>query len=157
MHRRLGLAWTALLSLFTVLLVACGTTQLPEAPPTGPLAASNVSVNTTGNGQATVSQSSVTFTVDNSGTLVVHLMLTSTASTAETVAVRGSLFDQNGKTIGDVTGGTINLDPGAGQQTELTGPAPNGTISSVTFEVTTEAAPTPTAATPSGVLGTPAA
>jgi archaellum component FlaG (FlaF/FlaG flagellin family) len=131
---------------FIGLVAACGSTiQIPQAPVTGPLSASPLAVTTTGNAAASIDPRSVTFGIDGSGSLVAHLTVTSAAPNNETVTIRGSLLDSTGKPIGDVTGGAINLNPGSSQQVELTGPAPNGTIVSVTFEISTQPAPTATA------------
>ena len=129
-----------------LLATGCGsTTKLPQAPAGGALTASTVSVTVTGNAQATVGRP-VTFMIDDAGTLVTKAQVTSTGGSSESVEITGTLFDAGGKPIGDVSGGAINLSPGASQLVEMTGPAPVGTISSVTFEVTTQRSPTPTTA-----------
>jgi hypothetical protein len=159
MQRRAGrLGGACALVVFGAALAACGsTTQLPEAPATGALAASPLPVTQTGNAAARIDPKSVTLHLDNTGGLVVHVSATSTAADAETIMVRGSLLSANGTPVGDVTGGAIDIAPGATVQLELTGPAPNGTVASATFEVSTAASPPSSAATPSGALGTPSA
>jgi hypothetical protein len=134
-----------------LMLAACGSTQkLPEATSGGALTTSDVDshINQTGDAPATIDQSSVTFKVDDSGSLVVRLRLMSSASSPATFAVRGSLYDSGGNIIGDATGGEVNVDPGATASIELNGPPPHGTIASATFEVTSISAPTPTPPTP---------
>jgi len=137
-------------------VVACGdTTRLPEAPATGALTAPPVRIDQTGNAAARINGSTVTFQLDDSGSLVVHVTVRSTAQNAQTLAIRASLFDSSDNIVGDATGGTVNVGPGVSLPVELTGPAPNGTIASARFELTTQAAPTPTSATPPAGLGTP--
>jgi hypothetical protein len=153
-----GRAWLegiGIAALVLCALAACGSqTRLQEAPARGPLAASKVAVTTTGNAPATVDQSSVTFGLDDSGALVVHLHLTSRASTSESVSIRASLFSSTGALIGDATGGAVNVARGATVTVELNGPAPDGTISSATIELTAQASPTPTHTSP-GAISTP--
>lgn len=152
-----GPAVALLLTVTAAVLVGCGsTTKLPEAPATGPLTSGSVQIKQTGNAAAQVDPASVTFQIDNSGSLVVRLRVTSNAGRPQTLAVRASLFDSSGGIIGDATGGDIGLPPGAPASFELNGPAPAGTIAAATFEMTAQASPTPTAATPGSQLGTPA-
>jgi len=125
-------------------LGACGSTQIPEAPATSPLTSGTVGFSQTGNAQAQIQQDSITYRVDDSGSLVVHLSLTSNASAAQSLAVRASLYDNSGAVIGDATGGQVQVAPGSTVQLQLNGPAPQGTISSAVFEVTATSSPTPT-------------
>jgi hypothetical protein len=137
-------------------IAACGsTTRLPEAPSTGALTATSVQVRQTGNAPAQVDPTSATFQLDTSGSLVMHITVTSTASGPVTIAARASLYDSGGKLIGDAAGGDVNLAANAPTVLQLNGPAPNGTIAAATVEVTSQASPTPTAATPQSQLGTP--
>jgi hypothetical protein len=146
MERARGFSLLMLGGLVAVLLAACGSTeQLPEAVSTSPLTNGTPAVNQTGSPDATIDQSSVTYKIDNAGILVVKLKLTSAAAEPQTIAVRGSLFNASGLIIGDVTGGAVKVDPSSTQDLQLTGNAPSGIIASVTFEVTTQASPTPTA------------
>ncbi len=139
--RRSGIACVAALLLAT--LAACGdTTTLPQVPSTGPFTTSPVTVTQQSNGDATVDTSSVTFKLDDSRSLVVHLSIHSTAPSVIAVSIRGSLYDPHHALIGDVTGGQINVQPGSAAAVQLNGPTPLGTIASATFELTTK--PTPT-------------
>lgn len=127
-------------------VAACGdTVKLPEAATSGALTAATVQVHVTGNAPAHVDPTSVSFQLDGSGALVVHLTVTSGTSRSQTVAVTASLEDSGGTAVGDATGGAVNVVPNAPTPIELTGQAPSGTIASVVFEVTSVASPTPTA------------
>jgi len=143
----------------TLLLAAAGcgnSTQLPEAPSSGGLTSGKVALSQTGNGAALVDQTTVAFSLDTSGSLVVRFNLISKAVTAQTITVRATLYDSRLSIIGDAQGGQINVPAGATVPVELNGPAPNGTIASALFEVTALSAPTPTVnGTPTP--GTPAA
>jgi len=122
-------------------LAACGTTiQLPEAPGATPFKAATVPITQTGDAPATVDKDSVTYTSDNAGSLVIHLTLTSNASTAQTIAVQATLFDPTGLIVGNASGGQIMVAPGATTAVQLNGQTPHGTITSATFEVTAVAA-----------------
>jgi hypothetical protein len=79
---------------------------------------------------------SVSYRLDGSGTLVVHLGVTSNASDKQTITARASLFDSRGSLIGDATGGQIGVSPGSTVTLQLNGPKPNGEIASATFEFT---------------------
>jgi hypothetical protein len=85
--------------------------------------------------------SSVTYMLDNAGSLVVHLSLKSSASTAQTFAVQATLFDANGLIVGNASGGQVMVAPGATTPVQLNGQTPHGTIASARFEVTSVAAP----------------
>ena len=124
---------------------ACGSdVKLPEAPHTSPLKASTVPITQTGSGLATIDPSSITYSLDAAGSLVVKLSLTSTAAGTQTFAIRGSLYNDEGSIIDDVTGGSVNVAPGSTTRVVLNGIPPDGTISSARYEVTGTAAPTPT-------------
>jgi hypothetical protein len=130
------------LAVVAAALAACGTTiQLPQVPGSTPLTAAAVAVNQTGDAPATVDKSSVTYMLDNAGSLVVHLSLTSTATTAQTFAVQATFLDQSGTIVGNASGGQIMVAPGASTPVQLNGQTPNGTIASATIEVTAVAAP----------------
>ena len=145
MERAQGFSLLMLGSLVAVLLAACGSSeQLPEAVSSSPLTSGTPTVKQTGSADATIDPSSVTYKIDNAGILVVKLKLTSASADPQTIAVRGSLYNASGVIIGDVSGGAVMVDPGSTQDVELTGNAPSGTIASATFEVNTQAAPTPT-------------
>ena len=123
---------------------ACGSDiKLPEAPHTSPLKAATVPITQTGNGMATIDESSITYSLDGAGSLVVKLSLTSTAAGTQTFAIRGSLYNEDGTIIDDVTGGAVNVAPGSTTHVVLNGNAPEGTISSARYEVTGTSAPTP--------------
>ncbi|MDQ6856426.1 MAG: hypothetical protein M3Z57_05070 [Candidatus Dormibacteraeota bacterium] len=139
--RRLAPACAAAVLITT--LAACGDdTKLPQAPSTGPFQTSPVSITQQGNAAATIDQSSVTFKLDDSRSLVAHLTVRSTATSTIAVSIRGSLYDPHHALVGDVTGGQINIRAGSAAAVQLNGPAPLGTIASATFELT--AKPTPT-------------
>ena len=139
--RRLGPACPAVFLIAA--LAACGDdTTLPQAPSTAPFATSSVEITQQGNADATIDTSSVTFKLDDSRSLVVHLTMRSTATSTIAVSIRGSLYDPKHALVGDVTGGQINVPPGGTAAVQLNGPTPLGTIASATFELT--AKPTPT-------------
>ncbi len=140
LRRFLGPACVAVL---LAALSGCGDdTKLPQAPSASPFSTSSVSVGQQGNAAATIDTASVTFKLDDSRSLVAHLMVRSTAASTIAISIRGSLYDPHHALIGDVSGGQINVSPGSTTAVQLTGPAPLGTIASVTFELT--AKPTPT-------------
>ena len=123
-------------------LSGCGDdTKLPQAPSTSPFSTSSVSVSQQGNADAAIDTSSVTFKLDDSGSLVAHLSVHSNAAATIAISIRGSLYDPHHALIGDVSGGQINVSPGSTTAVQLTGPTPHGTIASATFELT--AKPTP--------------
>jgi hypothetical protein len=139
---RVGQAIAVLFAASAIALSGCGsTTQLPEVHTSAPLTSATVGVTQTGNATATIDKSSLKFMLDTIGALVVRFNLTSNAAHAQTLTVRGSLFDSSGTIVGDVTGGAVGVTPGAAVAIQLNGPAPNGTISSITLEVTQMAAP----------------
>jgi hypothetical protein len=100
------------------------------------------SISQEGSAPVTIDTSSVTFMPDDSGSLVVHVTLTSTSAAPVTVIVRGSLYDTSHAIVGDVTGGQVNVAPGSTTTIQLNGPRPLGTIASATFEATTQPSPT---------------
>ncbi|MBJ7595691.1 MAG: hypothetical protein JF886_12680 [Candidatus Dormibacteraeota bacterium] len=139
LRRLLGPACVAVL---LACVSGCGDdTKLPQAPSASPFATRSVSVGQQGNARATIDTASVTFKLDESRSLVAHLTVRSTAKSTIAISIRGSLYDPHHALIGDVSGGQINVSPGSATAVELTGPAPLGTIASVTFELT--AKPTP--------------
>ncbi|MGH7687760.1 MAG: hypothetical protein ACREN2_13235 [Candidatus Dormibacteria bacterium] len=129
-------------------LVACGSTAQPEVQSAAPLTAQSVSARQTGNAPAQVVTPTISYQLDDSGSLVIHLTVRSQAPGAETVTVRASLFDAGGALIGDATGGRTSVPPGSAADLQLNGPAPHGTIAAATFEVTDLSAATPLASTP---------
>jgi len=141
----------AVLAGAALMLVACGdAVTLPVGPSATPFRSGTVGFSQTGTAPVTIDPSSIQYKLDSSSSLVVTLILTSSADTSQTVSVRASLYDPNGGLIGDATGGAVNVDPSATTAVELTGPSPLGTIASATFEVTSLPLPTSTpSATPS--------
>jgi len=124
-------------------LTACGDdTKLPVAPSSTAFSTTPVAVAQQGNADVTIDTSSVTFKLDDSRSLVVHLTVRSSATSTIAISIRGSLYDPNHALIGDVTGGQVNVEPGSTTAVQLNGPTPLGTIASATFEAT--AKPTPT-------------
>jgi hypothetical protein len=124
-----------------VLLVAgltgCGdVTHLPQAPSASPFTAKSVTIAQQGNADVSIDTSSVTFALDDTRALVAHLTVRSNAAAPVTVVIRGSIYDPRHQLVGDLTGGQINVAPGATVAVELTGPTPIGTIASATFEAT---------------------
>jgi hypothetical protein len=144
MTRAATLVRRALLPAVAVALVACGsdTPSVPQAAVT-PLIAASVSVRQTGDAPVKLAAGSVGWTIDDAKLVNVTLTVHSTATKAVTVSARASLYDKDGKVIGDATGGTLQVQPNSDVQLKLTGPTPNGTVSSATFEFTTIPAPTP--------------
>jgi hypothetical protein len=131
-----------ILAVVATALAACGDSiQLPQAPGSTPFQAATVAVSQTGDAPATVDTSSVTYMLDNAGSLVVHLSLKSSASTAQTFAVQATFFDANGLIVGNASGGQVMVGPGATTPVQLNGQTPHGTIASARFEVTGVAAP----------------
>ncbi len=137
MMRRLqgwGFAWAFA---GMALTAACGsTTQLPQAPQKPPLTAASVSVKQTGTAPVTIIPGSIAYKLDDSGSLVILLQVTSRAKTAETIMLRASLFGPNGALVGDASGGEQGVAPGATVGIQLNGPKPNDEIISATFEAT---------------------
>lgn len=134
----------ALLPAAAVALVACGSdaVTVPQAAPSALIAAS-VGVQQTGDAPVKLVANSVSWKVDDAKLVNVTLTVHSSATQAVTVSARASLYDKAGKVVGDATGGTLQVQPGSDVQLHLTGPTPNGTVSSATFEFTTIPAPTP--------------
>ncbi|MBV8528012.1 MAG: hypothetical protein JOZ75_06835 [Candidatus Dormibacteraeota bacterium] len=130
-------------------LVACGSsTTQPEVRPAPPLTAQSVTVRQTGNASAQVVDSTITYQLDASGSLVIHLSVQSQSASAQTITARASLYDAKNNLIGDATGGQISVAPGSTAPLQLNGPAPTGTIAGTVFEVSNVASPTPTSTTP---------
>lgn len=123
----------------TVAVLACGcgsTTTLPQAPATHPLTAPAVPVRQTGTAPVSILPGSITYMLDDSGSLVVRMSVKSNASAPVTLTVRGSLYDAAGTITDDVTGGQVGITSGATAQLELNGPPPSGEIASATYEFT---------------------
>jgi hypothetical protein len=123
--------------LCALLLVACGNTpRLPEAASTPPLVTNSVSVTQTGTAPVTIVPDSAQYRLDDSGSLVVTLRVTSEATAPQTITARASLYDTNGKLVGDATGGDVGVDPGQTVTLQLDGPPPMGEIVSASYEFT---------------------
>jgi hypothetical protein len=124
-------------ALCALLLVACGgTPRLPEAPSTAPLVTDSVSVTQTGTAPVAIVPDSARYRLDDSGSLVVTLEVTSEATAPQTITARASLYDMNGRLIGDATGGDVGVDPGQTLSLQLNGPPPMGEIVSARYEFT---------------------
>jgi len=129
-------------------VAGCGSSsQLPEASGS-PLTTGTVGFSQTGNADAHIQKSSVTYRIDASGSLVVQLSLASSAAATQTISVRATLYNNLGSIIDDAVGGQVQVTPGGTAQVELTGPPPQGTIASAVFEVSATSAPTPLKNTP---------
>ena len=127
-----------------LLVVACGDAApvVPQAAPS-PLLAASISVKQTGDAPVQVVAGSPSWRIDDARLLDVSLTVHSSARSAVTVTARASLYDKDGKLVGDATGGQLNVQPGADAPLKLTGPTPHGTVTSATFEFTTIPASTP--------------
>jgi hypothetical protein len=124
-------------------LTGCGDeTHLPVVPTATPFLAGSVAVTQMGNADITIDARSVTFMLDPSRSLVVHLTLVSTAAAPVTVSIRASIYDPSHNIIGDATGANVTVPPNQPTSAQLTGPNPLGTIAAATFEVTGVAPPT---------------
>lgn len=142
-HVRRSIGPVCAMAVALLALAACGDdTKLPQAPAASPFQTATVSIAQTSNVDASIDTSSVTFKLDDSRSLVAHLTVRSMASASLTISIRGSIYDPNHALVGDVTGGQIDVPPGGSTPMQLTGPTPQGTIASATFEIT--ATPTPT-------------
>jgi hypothetical protein len=130
------------------LAAACGSQTQPEVQSATPLTAQTVTVRQTGNAQAQLLTSTITFQVDDSGSLVIHADVMSQSGSAQTITARASLYDSTGSIIGDATGGQIAVAPGATTSLQLNGPGPHGTIASAVVELTEVPAATPIVNTP---------
>lgn len=122
-------------------LAACGSTTIPQVASQTPLTAGTIAIRQTGDAPVLIDQSSVSFTLDTSGSLVVRARIRSQASGKVVVVVRASLFDARGNQIGDATGGQLDVPPGTETALQLNGPTPHGTIAGATFEATTYPVP----------------
>lgn len=130
-------------------LVACGTSaSQPEVQSSPPLTAPSVTVRQTGNAAAQIVTSTITYQLDDSGGLVIHLSVQSQSATAQTITARASVYDAKGNLIGDATGGQLSVAAEGTAVLQLNGPAPTGTIASTVFEISNVASPTPTSTTP---------
>ncbi|MFN2582918.1 MAG: hypothetical protein ABR498_09285 [Candidatus Dormibacteria bacterium] len=130
------------------LVAACGANSQSEVGSTRPLTNGNVTAMQTGNAEATLNQSGISYRLDNSGSLVIRFSATSTSAMPQTIMARASLYNDSGGVIGDAVGGETPVAPGASVDIQLNGPAPNGTVASARFELTEVAAPTPIINTP---------
>jgi hypothetical protein len=128
------------------LLVACGseTPTVPQAA-SSPLIAPSVAVKQTGDAPVRIVDGSVSWKIDDAKLVNVTLTVHSSAGTAVTVSARASLYDKDGRLVGDATGGALAVQPNSDAQLKLTGPTPNGTVVSANFEFTTIPTPTPVA------------
>jgi hypothetical protein len=145
MTSRFGwVARRALLPALGLIVVACGdsTPIVPQAA-ASPLLAASISVKQTGDAPVKIVAGSLSWQIDDAKLVNVTLTVHSTATTAVTVSGRASLYDKGGKPVGDATGGALNVAPGSDAQLKLSGPTPNGTVTSATFEFTTIPAATP--------------
>jgi hypothetical protein len=125
-------------------VVACGDSAVtvPQAA-ASPLLSGNISVKQTGDAPVKLVDGSVSWKLDDARLVTVSLTVHSSAATATTVSARATLYDKDGKPVGDATGGRLDVKPGADVQLMLTGPTPNGTVTSATFEFTTIPSATP--------------
>ncbi|MHB8717806.1 MAG: hypothetical protein ACYDAC_02790 [Candidatus Dormibacteria bacterium] len=139
------MVWGAGLGAAAVIgVAACGSVTLPVAPTTSPFDTAHLSVRTTGNAPVTVDTASVSFHLDDAGTLVGTVSITSHAALTTTVMVRVSLYSPSGSLVGDATGGKVQVPPDTPTDIRLSGPAPVGTIASATVEVSLPPPPTQT-------------
>jgi hypothetical protein len=138
------LALRGLLPVVALGVVACGDANatVPQAAAT-PLLAGSISVRQTGDAPVKLTPSSVSWKIDDARLVNVTLTVHCTATTAVTVSARATLYDKDGKPVGDVSGGTLNVQPNSDATQALTGPTPTGTVVSATFEFTTIPAATP--------------
>lgn len=141
--RVMGAARIGAVVLPLALIAACGdATTIPEAASATPFTAASVAVTQQGNADVSVDTASVTFALDDTRSLVVHLTLTSHAQGTVTVSLRASLYDPKHNLVGDATGGQIDVKPGATVAVQLSGPTPLGTIASAVVEASTAPSPT---------------
>jgi hypothetical protein len=125
-----------------LLLVSCGDTPVvDEATTQPPVQAPHVAVTQTGDATVVVPPDGARFRLDNAGLLVVDVVVRSTAAAPQTISLRASVYDSTGRLVGDATGGSVRVAPGAETTVELSGPTPLGTITAVTVEVHTLPAP----------------
>lgn len=138
---RAGTACTV--ALLLVALSGCGDdTKIPQVVSATPFATSTVAITQRGNADATIDSRSISFRLDDSRSLVVHVTLTSHAASLISVSVRASLYDPGHSIVGDAIGGQVKLQPGQQTTLSLSGPTPLGTIASAVFEVSVQPAPT---------------
>jgi len=125
-------------------LAGCGdTVKIPQATGSGgALTAASVQIRQAGSGQGRIDPNNVTFQVDNSGSLIMHVNVTSTGGGAQTLTLTATLYDSSSNIVGTAVGGKVNVPPGSVSTFELTGQQPTGTIASATIEVSSEAAAT---------------
>ena len=133
------LAGTACAVLVLLALSGCGdATAIPQAGTATPFAVGSVSITQQGNAPVTVDTTSVHFSLDDTRSLVVHLMLTSHATGPVTVSVRASLYGPSHNLVGDAVGGQINVQAGQPTAVQLSGPTPLGTIASAVVEASVQ-------------------
>jgi hypothetical protein len=124
-------------------LTGCGDdTRIPQAATSTPFTSTAVAITQQGNADVSIDTSSVTFVLDDTRSLVVHLSLTSHAAAPLTVSLRASLYDAKHNLVGDAVGGQINVQPGQVTAVQLAGPRPLGTIVSAVLEASAAASPT---------------
>lgn len=129
----LGYSCAAVFLLLDV--TGCGDdTRIPQAGSATAFASPHVSITQRGT-SATIDTGSVTFALDASRSVVVHLSIRANVPGALTVTVRGSLYDPQQRLIGDVSGGRVNVTSAQPSDVTLTGPTPLGTIDHAVFEV----------------------
>jgi hypothetical protein len=138
------LALRVLVPALGLVAVACGDSavSVPQASAAA-LLAGNISVKQTGDAPVTLAGNSATWKLDDAKLVTVTITVHSSAKTAVTLSARGSLYDKDGKPVGDVTGGQLGVQPNSDAQLKLTGPTPNGTVTAATFEFTTIPSATP--------------
>ena len=130
-------------------LAACGSaSSQPEVQSRPPLTEQSVAVRQTGNAAAQIVNSTITYQLDDSGGVVIHVSVQSQSASAQTITARASLYDAKSNLIGDATGGQLSVAAGGTASLQLNGPAPTGTIASTVFEISNVASPTPTSTTP---------
>jgi hypothetical protein len=123
-------------------IAACGSaTSQTEVQSSPPLTAQSVTVRQTGNAAAQIVTSTITYQLDASGALVIHLNVQSQANSAQTITARASLYDAKGDVVGDATGGQVAVPAGGTAALQLNGPAPQATIAGTVFEVSSVATP----------------
>jgi hypothetical protein len=144
---RVGFAVAAqrgLLGAVALVVVGCGDAAptVPQAA-ASPLLGANISVKQTGDAPVKLAGGSVSWQIDDARLVNVTLTVHSTAGAAVTVSARATLYDKDGKPVGDATGGRLNVGPNSDAPLKLSGPTPNGTVVSATFEFTTIPSATP--------------
>lgn len=139
---RVAAPLVAAVAMLTV--VACGETiKIPQASGSGgALTAASVQIRQSGSGHARIDPSNVTFQIDNSGSLLMHVSVTSTGGGLQTVTLDATLYDSGGNIVGTAVGGNVNVPPASTSTFNLSGQQPTATIASATIEVSSEPAAT---------------